>query len=124
LTDFRLRERAELGRGLLAAVKHVAGQAQGLSFAAAHIDGRDWAFLFVAARKCDRNSILTIAERLMGGVLAQYNKSNGMVIIDRDGDHYDLALSKPDYQPTSEDAEIGEKYFGSQRIGTIDISRL
>ncbi|MFZ3363630.1 MAG: hypothetical protein WA153_09315, partial [Candidatus Acidiferrales bacterium] len=61
---------------------------------------------------------------LTRGALAHYQKSNCLVIVDRDGEHYDLALSRPDYQPTAEDAAIGEKYFGQLRMSTVDVSRL
>ena len=124
LTDLRLRERAELGRALHTVSDRVSGQPQGIAFQAAHFDGRDWVFLFVASKKCDKSTLFRIVQGLTGGALAHYQKSNCLVIVDRDGEHYDLALSRPDYQPTAEDAAIGEKYFGQLRMSTADISRL
>jgi hypothetical protein len=124
LADLRLRERAELGRALHTVSNRVSGQPQGLALQAAHFDGRDWVFLFVACKKCEKSTLLRIVEGLMGAAMARYQKSNCLVIVDRDGEHYDLALSRPDYQPTTEDAAIGEKYFGPLRISTVDISKL
>jgi hypothetical protein len=124
LTDLRLRERAELGRALHTVSDRVSGQPQGIAFQTAHFDGRDWVFLFVACKKCDKSTLFRIVRGLTGGALAQYRKSNCLVIVDRDGEHYDLALSRPDYQPTAEDVTIGEKHFGKLRMSTVDISRL
>jgi hypothetical protein len=46
------------------------------------------------------------------------------VIVDRDGEHYDLMRSSPEYQPTADDIAAGEKHFGHLRMKTVDISRL
>ncbi|MGB7349814.1 MAG: hypothetical protein WBC66_08145, partial [Candidatus Acidiferrales bacterium] len=124
LTDLRLRERSELGRALHTVSDRVSGQPQGIAFQAAHFDGRDWVFLFVASKSCDKSTLFRIVQGLTRGALAHYQKSNCLVIVDRDGEHYDLALSRPDYQPTAEDAAIGEKYFGQLRMSTVDVSRL
>ena len=59
---------------------------------------------------------------MTGGALAQPRKSNCLVIVDRDGEHYDLALSRPDYEPTAEDVAIGEKHFGKLRMSMVDTS--
>jgi hypothetical protein len=124
LTDLRLRERAELGRALYTVSDRVAGQPQGLAFQAAHFDGRDWVFLFIACKKCAKATLFKIMRGLTGGALAHYQKSNCLVIVDRDGEHYDVALSRPNYQPTAEEAAIGEKHFAPLRMSTVDISRL
>ena len=124
LTDLRLRERAELGRALYAVTDRISGQPQGISMQAAHFDGRDWIFLFVASKKCDKATLFKIVQGLAGGALAHYQKSNCLVIVDRDGEHFDLALSRPGYQPTPEDAAIGDKHFGPLHMSTVDISRL
>jgi hypothetical protein len=124
LVDLRLRERAELGKVLHALSDRVAQQPQGFAFQASHFDARDWVFLFIACKKCDKSMLFKIMQGLTGGALAHYRKSNCLVIVDRDGEHYDLALSKPDYRPTAQDAAIGEKHFGPLRMGTLDISRL
>jgi hypothetical protein len=124
LTNLRLRERAELGKAFHALCKHVSLQPQGLAFQSAHFDGRNWVFLFFAAKNCDKPTLFRIVHGLTGGALAHYQKRNCLVIVDRDAEHYDLALSRPDYRPTAEDATIGEQHFGSLRVSTVDISRL
>lgn len=124
LTDLRLRERAELGRSFNGVVDRVSRQGKGLSFAAAHLDGRDWVFLFISSRGTDKPDLFEIMRVLTGGALAHYQKGNCFVIIDRDGKHYDVARSHPDYQPTPVDVLAGQTYFGDLRMSTVDISRL
>lgn len=124
LADLRLRERAELGGALHTVSDRVAGQPQGLAFQAAHFDGREWVFLFIACKNWEKSALFSIMHGLTGGALAHYRKSNCLIIVDRDGQHYDVALSRPDYKPTAEDATIGEKYFGPLHMSTVDISRL
>ena len=46
------------------------------------------------------------------------------MVIDRDGEHYDLMLSNPEYEPDAADIAAGEKHFGHLRMQTVDISRL
>lgn len=46
------------------------------------------------------------------------------MVIDRDGDHYDLMRSNVEYEPEAADIAAGEKYFGHLRVTTVDISRL
>jgi hypothetical protein len=61
---------------------------------------------------------------LAGGALAHYQKKNCLVVIDRDGEHYDLMRSNPEYEPDANDIAAGEKHFGHLRMKAVDISRL
>lgn len=124
LADLRLRERAELGKAFDEVSKGVAGQAQGMSFKAARLDHRDRVFLFVASRNWKKSSLHAAVRTLVGGALAHYRKKDCLVIIDRDEEHFDLALSHPDYTVRSEDEEAGRVYFGTLRESTVDITRL
>ena len=65
-----------------------------------------------------------VAKRLAGGALAHYQKKNCLVVIDRDGEHYDLMLTNPEYEPDAADIAAGEELFGHLRMQTVDISRL
>ena len=64
LTDLRLRERAELGRAFYTVSERVSGQTQGISFRAAHVDGRDRVFLFIASKRADRPDLSRIVHGL------------------------------------------------------------
>lgn len=124
LTDLRLRERAELGRAFYTVSERMSGQTQGISFLAVHVDGRDRVFLFIASKRTDRSDLSRIVHGLAGAALAHFQKGSCLVIVDRDGEHYDLALTRPDYRPSPEDAVAGRTHFGPLRMSDVDISRL
>jgi len=124
LVDMRLRERAELGRAFHSVSERVSGQGDGLSFQASHIDGKDRVFLFVAARNRSKAEISEAIHTLTGAAMAHFEKGSCLVIVDRDGKHYDLALTRPDYQPTADDESAGRKYFGNLRMRSVDVSVL
>ncbi len=124
LVDMRLRERAELGRAFHAVIEGVSTQEEGFSFQASHIDGKDMVFLFIAARKVSKEEILKRTIILTNAAQAYFRKKRCMAIVDRDGKHYDLIFTPPDYKPTAKDEDAGRKYFGSLRMYDVDISRL
>jgi hypothetical protein len=124
LTDMRLTERAAIGRQFHNVAESMRGRASGLTMAAAHCDGRDWVFVFISCRGVDKPTQYGIAKILTGGALAHYQKKNCFVVIDRDGEHYDLMRSNPEYEPDAADIAAGEKHFGHLRMTTVDISRL
>jgi hypothetical protein len=80
--------------------------------------------VFVASKKRDKAELSEIVHTLAGAALAHFRKSSCLVIVDRDGEHYDLALTSPDYQPSPDDVIAGQKHFGHLRMSTVDISRL
>jgi hypothetical protein len=124
LTDMRLTERAAFGRQFYNVAESMRGRTSGLTMAAAHVDGRDWVFVFVSCRGLDKSTQFGIAKTLPGGALAHYQKKNCFVVTDRDGEHYDLMRSNPEYEPDAGDIAAGEKHFGHLRVKTVDISRL
>jgi hypothetical protein len=124
LVDLRLRERAELGRAFHSVSERVSEQGDGLSFQASHSDDKDRVFLFVAARNRSKAEISEAIHTLTGAAMAHFRKGSCLVIVDRDGKHFDLALTRPDYQPTADDEGAGRKYFGHLRMRSVDVSRL
>jgi hypothetical protein len=124
LTDMRLTERASIGKQFHAVAEAMSGKSSGLTMAAAHCDGRDWVFLFISCRGIAKSRLFDIATVLTGAALAHYQKKNCFVIVDRDGEHYDLMRSNPEYQPTVDDVAAGVKHFSHLRMKTVDIRRL
>jgi len=124
LADLRLRERAELGKAFDEVSTALDGQAQGLTFKTARLDHRDRVFLFVASRNWSKSHLHAAVHTLVGGAIAHYRKKDCLVIIDREGKHFDLALSRPDYVVNPQDEDAGKRYFGALRETTVDITRL
>jgi hypothetical protein len=124
LTDLRLTERAALGKQFHDLTEGMGEQSRGQKFCAAHVDGRDWVFVFISCKHTPKARLFEIATELTGAALAHYQKKNCFVVIDRDGQHYDLMLSNPEYEPDAADIVAGKKHFGHLRMKAVDISRL
>ena len=125
LTDMKLPERAAMGEQFHRVTEAMATATQGLRFCAAHSDGKDdQVFLFISCRRYEKSQLFDIARILTGAALAHYQKRHCFVIVDRDGEHYDVMRSNPAYQPTDRDIAAGEKHFGHLRTRDVDISHL
>lgn len=124
LTDLRLTERAALGKQFHKLVEGIKELPQGEKFCTAHFDGKDWIFVFIACKQTSKRTLFGMATELTGAALAFYQKRNCLTIIDRDGQHYDLMLSNPEYVPTARNIAAGEQLFGHLGMKTVDISRL
>jgi hypothetical protein len=124
LTDMRLTERAMMGRQFHTVAESMRGKTEGFIFAAATAEGRDLVFVFISSRGIDKTTRYVRAKRLAGGALAHYQKKNCLVIIDRDGKHYDLMLTNPEYEPDANDITAGEELFGHLRMQKVGIRRL
>jgi hypothetical protein len=54
----------------------------------------------------------------MRGVMAYHEKTSCLLVIDRDGQSYEVAMGELRGQPTITDYEIGERIFGHLRVTT------
>ncbi|HUE05251.1 MAG TPA: hypothetical protein VMR62_37235 [Bryobacteraceae bacterium] len=117
LADLRLRERAELGRALIGSIERVADKRQGLTFRAARFDSMpEWVYVLGASKGVERAELLPRLTVLMGGAMAFYGKRKCLVIVDRDNNGYEVALSRPGVRPTRAHVEAGKRLFGGLRI--------
>jgi hypothetical protein len=115
LANLRLRERAELGRAFHETSVRVG--AEGFTFKSVRLDSRpDWIYIFGASRKINRGELLSRSmPGLMGAALAYYSKSKGIIIVDRDLVSYEVGMSRPEFEPTSEYLELGQQLFSHLR---------
>jgi hypothetical protein len=124
IADLPLRERAELGRQFDKVIRHVNAQAHGYAQATARVDARpDWIFVFGASRAWERTSLLGTVERVMRAALAHYQKRRCMMIIDRDGEGYEVAMTCPglEFTPTEADVLNGDRLFGGLRVASVPL---
>ena len=122
LTDLTLRERAELGRQFHAVVRNLDGRSQGYTQATAQLDSKpDWIFVFASSKGWDRSGMLRCMGPMIGAALAQYQKLHCMIVTDRDGAGYEVAVTRPDavFVPSAADVLNGKKLFGSLRTASI-----
>lgn len=118
LTDLSLRERAELGRQFQAVILNLEDCSQGYSQASAQLDSKpDWVFVFGSSKGRERSKLLSLLEPTMGAALAFYKKPHCMIVIDRDGAGYEVAVTRADAVLVSSSADVrnGEKIFGRLR---------
>jgi hypothetical protein len=117
LADLRLRERSELGQAFHGAMERVARKDNGFIFRTARFDSMpDWVFIVASSKNIDRPDVLNRALTLMKGAMAFYEKPKCLVLVDRDGASYEVALSRPGTRTTKEDFEIGRRFFGDLRV--------
>jgi hypothetical protein len=62
-----------------------------------------------------------IAKGLTGAALAHFQRKNCFMVVDRDGWHYDLMRSNPEYEPDADDIAAGEEHLGQLRAKSVDI---
>lgn len=108
-------KRAHVGRALARASTKVDGNPQALIFNAVHFTPEDWVFVLCASRGLERSDLLPRIQRLMVGAMAFYGKSRCMVIVERDGKSYEVALSLPDLRLGVSDHLMGDQLFGHLR---------
>jgi hypothetical protein len=75
----------------------------------------DWVHVLGSSKKTARPELLSRLEPLMRGALAYFEKPRCFLVIDRDGVGYEVALSRPGYQPSLTDHAMGERLYGDLR---------
>jgi hypothetical protein len=117
LAGMQLAERAELGRMFEDAIrKRKAGEGRGFTFAAARIGSQpDWVFVlgsFGESSTFTRERLLSAFDPLTTEAMKHYSRSRCLVIVDRDGKSYEVAMAELMSRPPAE-GEYTSKLFGS-----------
>jgi hypothetical protein len=117
LADLSLVARRQLGRGLLEAFgPPTKERKKKLVYRALYLDELPgFAFVALSSEGYDRQHVINCALALLRGALAHFGYSDGMVIADRDGDGFEIALVRG-YTPTAEDVRLGEERFSNLRM--------
>lgn len=122
LSDLSLRERAELGENFQYVIAALADQAEGYVHNAVRLDSKpEWVFLFASSKGVAREEIFRRMETSMRGAMAFYGKQRGMVVVDRDGEGYEVAVTRPDlaYVPTAAEVQYGRQAFSRLRTASV-----
>jgi hypothetical protein len=116
LASLRLRERAELGRAFEFTARKLNASDEGMVYRAAYLDSQpDLIYILASSKKVQRSEVVSRLSVLARGAMAHYGKSRAFVVVDRDGEGYEVGLWR-EFQPTLTDHAVGEKLFGTLRI--------
>ncbi|KAA6457550.1 hypothetical protein DYQ86_22235 [Acidobacteria bacterium AB60] len=122
LSDLTLRERAMLGENFEAVIHAQDGREEGYVHSAVRLDSKpEWVFLFASSKGISREGIFRRIEKSMGAAMAFYGKARCMVVVDRDGAGFEVAVTRSDvvYVPTSTDVQLGKELFGHLRNASV-----
>jgi hypothetical protein len=116
LADLPLRERVELGRQFAAVIERQKGRTEGYCQATAHIDSRpEWIFVFGSSKGWARAGMLRSIEPIMRAALSYYQKEKCMIVIDRDDDGYEVAITRPGHTFTATAEDVMNEKNSSPR---------
>jgi hypothetical protein len=118
-----LAERAQLGGALFRAAAKLENETNGFMYDAAHFTSRDWVFVLCASNGVSRRELIGGIDLLHRGAMAYYEKKNSLVIVDRDGESFEVGKSKTGYCSTLADAELGKRYFANLRTTSGELSK-
>jgi hypothetical protein len=124
IADLPLRERAELGSQFAAVIHRVQGESRRYVQATARLDSRpEWIFVFGASMGWTHEEIVGSMEPTMRGALAHYQKQRCLIIVDREGQGYEVAMTQPGhiFTPTEEDLRNGKERFSGLRVTSITL---
>ncbi len=122
LSDLSLRERAELGENFKYVIAALADETEGYVHNAVRLDTKpEWVYLFASSKGVAREEIFRRMEMSMRGAMAFYGKQHCVVVVDRDGEGYEVAVTRPDlsYVPTAAEVQYGRQAFGSLRTASV-----
>ena len=124
--DMRLPERVLLGKaftGVMEMMEMPSSNGQDMGYQASLLTSKpDWVFVFVSCKNIDRADLHERMDWLCQGAMAHYDKSNCLLIVDRDGDGYEVALEKWTIPFTDAQRALGKLSFGKLRMGTKQVS--
>ena len=122
LSDLTLRERATLGENFESVSRAQSGRTEGYVHSAVRLDSKpEWVFLFACSKSIPRERVFQLIESSMSAAMAFYGKRHCMVVVDRDGAGYEVAVTRPDLVlvPTAADVEHGKELFGHLRNASV-----
>lgn len=118
LADLRLAERRELGSQFNRVIRQVeeSQRKSELCYASASFDSKpDFVYVLAASRAIDRETLFKRGFTMLKGALSHYRKTRGMIIIDREGESFEL-MYIPSFVANDRDGQAGEILFKSLKV--------
>jgi hypothetical protein len=117
LCDLDLVERRALGKQFRAVINQVETNKResDTRYGVAWLESKpDFLYVVASTKGVARQEVLRRAVLLLRGGLTFYGKADGMFIVDRDGESFEVGLVLK-FVPTDDDKKAGEELFGSLR---------
>jgi ribosomal protein L24E len=125
LADMRLGDRILLGREFSKRISFMEDKPKGFTFAAFQSEALPGKVFIFASSKCeDRSDLVRRLQPLTLGAMAHYNKTQGLMIVDRDGVGFEVMLIKNSRASTQAEVEIGRRFFGHLKLRTEAVTLL
>lgn len=124
LCDLRLTERQALGGQFTKLVDKVQNSEKedAMAYGAGFTDSKpDFVYVFISAKKVNRDVLIGRSHILLRAALTAYNKRRGMAIADRDGKGFEVQMIS-DFSASPVDEKWGEQYFTHLKLSSIDVS--
>lgn len=117
LSDLSLVARRQLGEAMIETSHPQTSEAPSpFTYRAIWLDENpEFIFVIAASSGLDRQTVIRRGIILLGGAMAHFKRRNGMLIIDREGAGFEIALVKA-YTPNATDLDVGQRFFASLRI--------
>jgi hypothetical protein len=114
LTNLLFRDRVALGRTFWGRIEFLDDKPQGFTIAATSVDSLpDHVFVFASSKNSDRKILIELLSPTTHSAMAHYQKTVGFMIVDRDGQGFELGYFKTATPPTEPALiEWGKKNFG------------
>jgi hypothetical protein len=123
LANLRLRERAVLGRAFEGVVQSLRGNKEGFTYRAIHFDSRpEWVFVLVSSKGVTRREVLERATCLTRAAMAHYRKSRCLLVVDRDGESFEVTMGIMNSPATDEEITAGRELFGRLKMTAQEYS--
>lgn len=124
LSDLILRERTLLGQHFESVIGALADHTEGYVHSAVRLDSKpEWVFLFASSKGVGREEVFRRIETSMRAALAFYRKQRCLVMVDRDGEGYEVAMTHPDlvFVPSATEVQHGKQMFGRLRNASVPV---
>ncbi len=126
IADLDLPERMFLGQAFHGVIERLANSGRtgsDLVFGAYYSGAKpDWVFVFCSSQKMDHKSLIEALSNLGHGALANYNKTQCLVVADREGQGFEVIYLSHTSELTDYQNQMGQAHFANLRMSTRKLS--
>ena len=123
IASMRYCDRISLGRHFFELIESLRDKAGGFTYASARSDAlENIVFILGASKKVPREELVKPMRTLVLSAMAHYRRSEGFMVVDRDGKGFEVISVVNTRESTSEEIAAGNKLFGHLRVTSRPVS--